>query len=284
MTGPAAVTELVTSPLLRRALIEVVVVGALSGAVGVHVVLRRLPFFTMTLAHGSFPGLVLASLAGVSLLLGAWLFALAIVAVTAVLGTLGRLAHTSAVGVVLSGSFALGALLLSARAGPSRDLAAFLVGSVLTVSPADVVATAVVAVAVGAVLWGLHKELVFGAFDPSALEAMGYPRARLDAAVLVVVAAVLAVSVPAVGAILSVALLVTPATTARLWVDGVWSTMALGAAIGACSGAGGLAASHQWDIAAGGAVVLAAAAVFVVSLLTSPRSGLLRRHVGVVSG
>jgi manganese/iron transport system permease protein len=280
VTGLGAVTELVTSPLLRRALLEVTIVGALNGAVGVHVVLRRLPFFAMTLAHGSFPGLVLASLAGVSLLLGAWVFALVIVAVTALLGTLGRLAHTSAVGVVLSGSFALGALLTSARAGQSRDLAAFLVGSVLTVSPADVVATLVVALAVAAVLAALHKELVLGAFDSAALEAMGYPRAALDAAVLVVVAGVLAVSVPAVGAILSVALLVTPASTARLWVDGVWSTMAVGSGLGALSSAAGLAASHQWDVAAGGAIVLAGAAAFVVSLVASPRAGLLGRRRG----
>jgi manganese/iron transport system permease protein len=221
---------------------------------------------------------VLASLAGVSLFLGAWGFALVIVAATALLGTIGRLAHTSAIGVVLTGSFALGALLIATQEGFTRDLAAFLVGSVVTVSTGDLVATVVVAVAAAVVLGGLHKELVLGAFDPEALEALGYPRARLDAAVLVAVAAVLAVSVPAVGAILSVALLVTPASAARLWVDGVGATMALGAGFGALSGAAGLAASHQWDVAAGGAIVLAATAIFVLSLALSPRCGLTRRR------
>ena len=140
-------------------------VGGLCGAVGVHVLLRRLPFFTMALGHATFPGVVLAALLGISLFAGAAAFGAVVVVVVALLGARDRVDDTSAVGVTLSGAFALGVLLLSAQAGFSRDLTAYLVGSIVTVQPADLVTTAVVGAAVLAALAALHKELVLGAFD-----------------------------------------------------------------------------------------------------------------------
>ena len=273
-----AVSELWTSPLLRRALIEAVLVGALGGWIGVHVVLRRLPFFTVAIAHGAFPGVVLASIAGVSLLLGAGVFAIVIVVVTAALGSVHRLDETSATGVVLAGSLALGTLLLSTTDGFSRDLAAFLVGSVLSVRTTDVVATAVVGVVVVIALGALHKELVFGAFDPDGAAAMGYPSALLDLLVLVAVAAVVATAVPAVGVVQAFALLVTPASAARLWADRMAPTMVVSALIGALAGGLGLLASRMGDIAAGGAIVLAATILFVASFVLAPRHGLRARR------
>jgi len=273
----SAVTELWSDPLLRRALIEVVIVGALGGWIGVHVVLRRLSFFTVAIAHGAFPGVVLASLAGVSLLLGAGGFAVVIVLVTAALGTVGRLDDSSAIGVVLAGSLALGTLLLSTTNGSSRDLTAFLVGSVLSVGTADVVATGIIGAVVVVALLAVHKELVLGAFDPEGAAAMGYPGARLDLLLLAAVAAVVATAVPAVGVVQAVALLVTPASTARLWSDRVLPTMALSAAIGALSGALGLMASRWWDVAAGGSIVMASSALFVVSFVLAPRHGIRAR-------
>ena len=126
----------------RRALLEAVMVGGLCGAVGVHVLLRRLPFFTMALGHATFPGVVLAALLGISLFAGAAAFGAVVVVVVALLGARDRVDDTSAVGVTLSGAFALGVLLLSAQAGFSRDLTAYLVGSIITVQRGDLVTTA----------------------------------------------------------------------------------------------------------------------------------------------
>lgn len=260
-----------SSPVLRRALVELTVVGALNGLVGVHVVLRRLPFFTMTMSHGAFGGMVVASLLGVSVVAGAWAAALVIVAATALAGSVGRVPESSAAGVVLGGSFALGALALSTQASFNRDLAAFLAGTVTGATGADVAVTVFVGLVAVAVLAGLHKELVLGAFDPAAAAAVGYRPALLDAVVLAVVAATLAVSLPAVGVVLSVALLVTPATTARLWAEGMGATMVLAAAIGAVAGGLGLFVSARLDVAASGGVIAVATALFAVSLVVAPR-------------
>jgi ABC-type Mn2+/Zn2+ transport system permease subunit len=262
----------------RRALLEAVMVGGLCGVVGVHVLLRRLPFFTMALGHATFPGVVLAALLGINLLLGAALFGVVVVVVVALLGARERVDDTSAVGVTLSGAFALGVLLLSAQAGYSRDLTAYLVGSVVTVQPGDLAATAAVGVVVLGVLAALHKELVLGAFDRAGLAALGYPVLALDVALLLLIEATVVTSIPAVGTILAVALIVAPAATARLWTERLRATMAVAAVLGAASGVIGLAISLQWRVAAGATIALVAAALFAASLVVAPHHGLLARR------
>jgi len=274
-----AAASLVREPLLRRALLEIVLVGALGGVVGVHVVLRRLPFFVMTLSHATLPGLVVASLLGVSLVLGAAVAAVVVVGVVVLVGVAGRIEDTSGVGVVLTGSLAVGALVLSIGQGTARDLSAFLVGSVVTVRPLDVVLTAGLGLLVVLVLALAHKELVLVAFDPAAADAAGYQRGPIDLLLLVTVAVTLAVAVPAGGVVLSVALLVTPASAARLWCDRVVTTMALAATFGVFAGVVGLVASAAWDVAAGAAIALAATAVLAGSAAIralAPSRGLRR--------
>jgi manganese/iron transport system permease protein len=263
------------SPFMQRALLEALMVGAVAGVIGVHVLLRRLPFLTLALGHATFPGIVLASLLGIDLFLGAGAFGALVVVAVALLGARERIDATSAIGVVLAGAFALGVLLLSARSGFTKDLSAFLVGSIVTVQSRDLVVTAVTGAVVLAVLVALHKELVLGAFDRPGLQALGYPAVALDLVLLLAVEAVVVTSVPAVGAIMSVALITAPAATARLWSHRLGTTMAIATVLGAASGAVGLLVSQRWDIAAGAAIVLVAAAGFAVSLVLAPLRGSL---------
>lgn len=261
----------------RRALVEALLVGALCGVVGVHVVLRRLSFFTMAMTHATFPGVVLASLVGVDLLLGSGAFGILVVLGVAALSARPRSDSSAAVGVVLSAGFALGVVLLSARSGFSRDLSAYLVGSILTVQTGDLVTTAVVLAVVLVVLTAVGKELFLGAFDPVGLVALGYPARLLSILLLLLVEVTVVTTVPAVGTIQAVALVVAPAAAARLWCERIGPMTALSAVLGMASGALGLAVSQQVSVAAGAAIVLVACAVFVVSVVAAPRHGALAR-------
>jgi manganese/iron transport system permease protein len=260
-----------------RALIEVLLVGVLCGVVGVHVVLRRLSFFTMSMTHATFPGIVLAALLGLNLYLGAGLFGVLLVLSVAWLWSRPGADESSVVGVVLSVGFALGVVLLSAQSGFTKDLSAYLVGSVLTVATGDLVVTAGVGTVVLAVLVALRKELVLGAFDRGGLRALGYPATLLDVALLLAIEATVVTAVPAVGVILSVALIVAPAATARLWTDRLGTMTAVAVGVGAFSGVVGLAISQQVRVSAGAAIVLVACTVFGVSWLAAPRYGLIGR-------
>lgn len=265
------------SPLVRRALLEAALVGALCGVIGVHVLLRRLPFFTLALSHATFPGVVIASMLGASVYVGGGAAAVALVVAVAVVGSARRLDASTATGVALAGAFALGVVLQSSRRAGSRDLAAFLVGDVLNVSAADILATLIVgAIAIAAVATA-HKELVFAAFDPAGAEAVGYRALPLDLLVLAAIATTVVTSVRAVGTILVVSLLVAPSLTARVWVDRVGSMMALGAAFGALAGVVGVAASTQWDVAGGAAITLVATAVLLLSLAVRPALQVINR-------
>jgi len=254
----------------RRALIEALLVGALCGLVGVHVVLRRLSFFTMAMTHATFPGVVLAALVGVDLLLGSGLFGVLVVLGVSWLTTRPRSDSAAAVGVVLSAGFALGVVLLSAQAGFTRDLSAYLVGSIVTVQAGDLVKTALVLAAVALTLALVGKELVFGAFDRGGMVAAGYPAGRLDLLLLLVVELTVVTSVPAVGTIQAVALIVAPAAAARLWSDRIGPTTALAVLLGMASGVVGLAVSQAYQVAAGAAIVLAACGFFVLSVVVAP--------------
>ena len=254
----------------RRALIEALLVGALCGLVGVHVVLRRLSFFTMAMTHATFPGVVLAALVGVDLLLGSGLFGVLVVLGVSWLTTRPRSESAAAVGVVLSAGFALGVALLSAQAGFTRDLSAYLVGSIVTVQAGDLVKTALVLAAVALTLALVGKELVFGAFDRGGMVAAGYPAGRLDLFLLLVVELTVVTSVPAVGTIQAVALIVAPAAAARLWSDRIGPTTALAVLLGMASGVVGLAVSQAYQVAAGAAIVLAACGFFVLSVVVAP--------------
>jgi ABC-type Mn2+/Zn2+ transport system permease subunit len=260
--------DLYSTDIMRRALVESVLVGALCGLVGVHVVLRRLPFFTVTVAHATFPGVVIASLVGIGELVGGLLFALLLVLLVFAAGADRRLDNSALVGVALAGSFGIGAMLQSTQDGFTKDLAAVLVGSVLTVQREDVLISLVMGLVVLAFLAACHKELVLRAFDERGSEALGYSR-LLDLALLLAVAATVVTTVPVVGTMLSIALLSIPALAARLVTRRVGTAMIAAPAFGAASGAIGLTVSAEWDISAGAAIALTSAALFLLTWATT---------------
>ncbi|WP_432976051.1 metal ABC transporter permease [Dactylosporangium sp. CA-233914] len=258
----------------HRALVEAVLVGTVCGLIGVHVVLRRQAFFTMAMTHATFPGVVVAAVTGLNLYLGgAAAGVLAALAVTALARRRGHDSSTAAA-VALAAGFALGVALMSAQNGFTKDLTAYLAGSILTVGPPDLLVAAAVTATVALVLAVLHKELLFTAFDPAGARAVGYRTGAIDLLVLVLIEAVVATAVPAVGTILTLALVVAPAGAARLWTDRIGAMTALSTAVAVGSAIGGLYLSRAFDVAADGAISLLAAACFVVSTVAAPRLGL----------
>lgn len=261
----------------HRALVEAVIIGTLSGAIGVQIVLRRLAFFTMTMTHATFPGVVAAAIIGVNIYLGGAL--VGVLVALAVVGLTRRRGQgaSAATGVMLSAGFALGIGLAATQNGFAKNLSAYLVGAILTVSDADLITGAVVCVVVLGVLFAVGKELRFAGFDPNGARAAGYRTWLLDLLLLLLIEAVIVVIVPAVGTILALALLVAPASAARAWTDRPASTTLLAIAFGIASSVTGLALSTRYDVSAGGTIALVAAGVLVASLLVAPRHGVLGR-------
>lgn len=262
---------------VHRAVVEAVLVGALGGVVGVFVIARRLPFFTMALTHATFPGIVVAAMLGVNLYLGGGLFGLLVVAAVLAFGRARGQDFTTATGIALSGGFALGVVLVSSQDGFTKDLAAYTVGDVLAVGTGDLVATGVVVVAVSLLLALLGKELLLTAFDPVGAAALGLPTLLLDFALLAAVEVTVVATVPALGTILAVALIVGPAATARLITDRLAPLFPIAAAIGVACALAGVWVSTLWNVATGASIVLFVGLVFGVVFLGTAVRGRVRR-------
>lgn len=262
-------------PFLQRAMIEIVIVGILCGVVGTLVVLRGLAFIGDALAHAVFPGVVIAYLAGVNILVGA----LALGGLTAlgigVLSRRRRVSEDSAIGVLFVSFFAFGIVLISSNPGFTRDLGSLLFGSILGISMTDVIVSAVILVVVLTVLFFTLKELAMVAFDPTLARTLGYSVFWLDLLLLMLVTATIVSGLQSVGNILILALIVTPAAAARLMTDRLGRMMFLSGAIAVVSGVAGLYVSYHAGISAGASIVLTATAFFLMAVLLAPRHGAL---------
>jgi ABC-type Mn2+/Zn2+ transport system permease subunit len=261
--------ELLHSGLLQRALVEVVVLGAACGALGVWLLHLRHAYAAESLAHAMLPGLVLASLAGVPLLLGAG----GGVAVAAVLIALAardtRVGPEVAVGVTVTTAFGLGAVLALAPSVPAR-LGELLFGDLLGASTADLAAAAALAALVAAALALGHRSFCVAVFDPAAARSLGVRPQRVELGLLALLAVATVAAVQGLGNLLVFALLVAPAAAAMRLGHGVRSQIALAAALGAGAGVAGLVASAELDIAAGAAVALAAVALYAAAAVARP--------------
>jgi manganese/iron transport system permease protein len=230
-----------TDPLgydfVLRALAEVVVMGATCGAIGAYVIVRRLAFIGDAISHAVFPGIVLAYLAGLSIFGGALVAGLITALGIALVARGGRIREDTAIGIFFAAAFALGIVLISTRHTFQGDLTGFLIGNLQGVSAGDIAVSAAVGLAIIVVLAAVHKELVLVSFDRTLASALGYPVFALDALLLVILTVTIVVSIQAVGIILVLAMLVTPAATARLLVDRFVPMLALGSLLGAVFGA-----------------------------------------------
>jgi manganese/iron transport system permease protein len=258
-----------------RAILEVAIVGATCGAIGAYVIVRRLAFIGDAISHSVFPGIVIAYVIGASILGGALVAGLLTALAIAVVARQGRIREDAAIGIFFAAAFALGVVIISTRQTYQGDLTGFLIGNLQGVSMADIVLSAAVAVVAVLALASFHKELLLTSFDRTLAAALGYPIGALDALLLVVLTITIVIGIQAVGIILILALLVTPAATARLLVDRFVPMMLLGALIGLSSGVVGYYLSFHLGTASGGTIVLLATALFLLAFVASPSHGLL---------
>ena len=275
--------HLLTDPLrhtfMQHAMLAILIVGVICGVIGTFVTLRGLAFMGDALAHAIFPGVVIAFVLGGNYLIGALIAATLVSLGIGLVAQTGRLSNDTAIGVLFAGAFALGVAIISTQKTYARDVTTFLFGSILGVSSRDLLLSAGIGALVLLVMLVFRRELVTAAFDRTFAASVGMNLWAWDQVFLLLLSLAIVVSLQTVGNILVLAMLVTPAATARLLTDRLPVTVGLAAAIGALSGAAGLYLSYYAGIASGASVVLVATFLFALALLFSPRSGLVTTRV-----
>lgn len=265
-----------TQAIDQRALAEVALLGISGGALGCWLVAYQLAYGAESLAHAMLPGLVVAALAGLPLLLGGALGLAVAGAGVALASRVRGIDRDTATGVVVTTLFGLGALLALTPATPP-GLQALLFGDVLATDGGDLAIAGALAAALVLALWVGHPRLLVVGFDRLNAPALGVRTLPVDAALLGLLALALLVAVQGLGNLLVVAVLIAPASAARLVTRRMAPMMLASALIAALAGIVGIYLSYHARTAAGASIALALLASYALAALFSACSARSRR-------
>ena len=284
------ITEALAGPFqygfMVRALIVAVIVGVMCPVAGVYVVTRGLGFMSDGLAHSVLPGIVAAAIFGTasaSVFAGGIPMAIIMALLSGFLIKRAGVAEDASVGILFAALFAIGVIMISVASSQGVSvqvrLEDMLLGNVLGVSRIEMYVTLGVAGAVMLALYGLHKELVFSNFDPIGASVIGLPTEKLEYILLALLAMVVVVALQAVGIILVISMLITPAAAALQVMRSFTGAMLVAALVGVASGVAGLYLSYHFNLPSGPVMALVAFSFFILSLAWKQTgAGILQRQ------
>lgn len=253
--------------MMRRALLGVTLAGVNCALLGAYIVLRRMASVAGAITHTILPGIVLALMGGVSIYLGAGVAAIVTALGVGAVTNRRHLREDTATGVMLAFMFALG-ILLMARADSFREFTDLMIGNVLAINREDLVVIGGVTLLSAGFLAAFHKELELASYDEDYAAHTGARPALLRNLLLVCVALGTVACVRIVGAMLTTALLVTPAAAGVMLARTVPGVMAWGAGIAVFSGVSGFYLSYHVDkVPTGAAIVLVCSTLFAAAWL-----------------
>ena len=258
---------------LPRALAAVLLASVVTGVVGCHVLMRGMVFIGDAVAHSVFPGLAVAFVLGGNLVMGGLTAGVVTAILVAIFSQNQRLREDSVIGIFFAASFALGIVIISLAPGYSGSVQDFLFGSIVGVSNEDITQAAIMGAVILLVLWLFHRQIVTVSLDRESARAMGLPVLALDIVLYVLVTIYVVLGLQTLGNVLVLALLVIPASAARLACRRLGSMMVFSPVFGGTCSIVGLYLSWAFNLPTGGTIVLSMVAAFVlVWAVTAVRS------------
>ncbi|AKK05409.1 anchored repeat-type ABC transporter, permease subunit [Corynebacterium mustelae] len=260
---------------LPKALLMSVMSAVVCAVVGTFVVLRGMSFIGDAVAHAVFPGLAIAFALQISVLVGGAVAGATVALLIAVFSQRRRVKEDAVIGIFFAAAFALGLVVISRIQGYTASLNNFLFGSITGVSTTDLIVAGGVGVLIIGVIFLILPQLTAVALDRETAFAMNLPVFILDLIIYLAVTAAVVMSVRTIGNILVLALLITPAATARLVTDSLKSTMMIASLVGVMGAIVGIYFAWAIDLPAGATIVLVLTMIFFIAWLLSPRQGFL---------
>jgi len=257
--------EILQYGFMQRALLAGVMIGVIAPSIGVFLVLRRLSLIADTLSHVALAGVAVALLAGWHPAAGAFIAVVAAAVGIERMRVSGRLFGDAALAIFLSGGLAVAVVVIGLSGGFRVDLFAYLFGAITAVQPRDLRVILGLGLGVLAAVAVFYKELFAIAFDEEAARVQGVPVDALNLLVTVLVAVTAVVAMRVVGVLLTSALIVIPAATALRVAGSFRATLLLAVGSALLSVITGMTAAFYLNLAAGGAIVLTAIALFVAT-------------------
>ncbi len=266
---------------MRRALIGCLALALGCGPVGTLLILRRMSLMGDALSHAVLPGaaigFLIAGLSLVSMSIGGAIAGLAVALLSGLVTRVTALREDASFAAFYLASLALGVLIVSTY-GSSIDLLNVLFGSILAVDDAALLLIAGIATISLLTLAVIYRPLVIECFDPGFLRSVGGRGGVIHTVFLVLVVINLVAGFQALGTLMSVGLMMVPAAAARFWGREVWTLSLISAAFALASGYVGLLLSYYANLPSGPAIILTAAACYLVSLLAGTRDSVRTRY------
>ncbi len=271
---------------MQLALGAALMVGVCAPLIGVFLVQKQMALMGDGVGHLAFAGVA------AGLLLDVWPMWSALI--VAVLGALtidrlhrrGRATGDLALAIVFYGGIASGVVLVSRSGAGSLSIVEYLFGSILTVTPTDLLFIVGLGLAIVATLALFGRPLLATVLDEEAARVAGLPVDASSALLSVLTAVTVVAAMRVVGVLLVAALMVLPVASSRLLARSFRGTLTIAVLVGVGSAVVGLAAARAWGLAPGGTIVLAATVCFaIVAVLTTGRVGTRRpRRAGQQTG
>ena len=249
------------------------IAGALCGLLGVFVVLRGMSYIGHGLSHAVFGGAAASAVMGLNYFVGAGIWG---VTSGVIIGRIARrrlIGADAAIGVVTTASFAMGLALLNRYGQAKKSIEAVLFGSVLGVQTVDIIAVSFVAIATAVIVFGLYRHLLFATFDPEVAQVSGVSVAWVEALLMGMLSLTILVTMRVIGTLLISALLVIPASVARMLTNSFSRMLWISPLIGATSAFIGMNLAYHLDTSASATIILVGTLQFIIVYAVSGLRG-----------
>ncbi|HGI4767381.1 TPA: metal ABC transporter permease subunit [Streptococcus agalactiae] len=267
---------LLTYHFLQNAFITAIVIGIVAGAVGCFIILRLMSLMGDAISHAVLPGVAISFILGINFFIGAIVFGLLSSIIITYIKENSVIKGDTAIGITFSSFLALGIILIG-LANSTTDLFHILFGNILAVQDSDKYMTIIVGLIVLTLITIFFKELLLTSFDPVLAKSMGMRVSFYHYLLMILLTLVAVTAMQSVGTILIVALLITPAATAYLYVKSLRTMLFLSSALGAVASVLGLYIGYTFNIAAGSSIVLTSTFMFLLAFLFSPKQSLFKK-------
>ncbi|WP_306345645.1 metal ABC transporter permease [Vibrio quintilis] len=276
--------ELLTEPFayqyMQHAILASAIVGGVCAFLSAFLMLKGWSLIGDALSHSVVPGVAGAYALGLPYSAGAFIAGFLASIGIALLRTLSHLKEDAIIGFIFTTFFASGLLLVSLNP-TSVNIEGIIFGNILTISPSDLMQMVIIAVVSFAVLTLLWKDLMLVFFDETQASSVGLSPTVLKVIFFTILSACTVASLQTVGAILVIAMVITPGATAYLLTDRFGWLLIISISIGIISCALGAYLSYFLDGATGGVIVVIQTLFFLVAFFFAPKYGMLATRTNI---
>ncbi|MCX8671785.1 metal ABC transporter permease [Gilliamella sp. B2865] len=253
-----------TIPFVQRAILAALATGIVCALLSCFLVLKGWSLMGDAISHAVLPGIVLAYLAGIPLIIGAFASGLFCSVATGYIKDNSRIKEDTVMGIVFSGMFAFGLVLFS-KVETSQHLNHILFGSVLGTSYQELIQIITIASIVSILVIIKRRDLMLYCFDPVQARVVGLPVKLLHYGLLSILALTIVGSLKAAGVILVIAMLIAPGITAFLLTKRFEKMLVIAVIVSVFSTVTGTLISFHIDASTSACIVILQAVIFTLA-------------------